>query len=208
MKNNEFDSQKDGIATLRPVRSGEMSILVVDDDSEDVQYLSELLEESFKYKAKLTIESAANFDEAMLAVINQDFDVVILDYQLGYLNGLNVQDAINKERPELPIVFITGQGNEKVAVAAIQHGALDYLIKDELSIAKLSGIIDQVFNGQAEPSEKRKSEKKVFLSKDTNYSQFFLSVDQAFNKLANKNLFLGQSDKLNKLFMQLDAWMK
>jgi len=50
--------------------------------------------------------------------MKETYDLVILDYQLGYLNGLDVQDAINKEAPGLPVVFITGQGNERVAVEA------------------------------------------------------------------------------------------
>lgn len=92
----EIDIDKNGTATLSPTQAGEMNILVVDDDNEDVQYLSELLEESFKHKAKLTIDEASNFEEAMVAITTKDFDVVILDYQLGYLNGLNVQEAINR----------------------------------------------------------------------------------------------------------------
>lgn len=95
-----------------------------------------------------------------------------------------------------------------MAVAALQHGALDYLIKDDLSIAKLSEIMDQVFNGEAKSTGKPKSEKKVFLSKDTNYSQFFMSVDQAFNKLANKNLFLGQDPELYKVLLQVEQMIK
>ncbi len=69
---------------------------------------------------------ASSLCEAQTALTTQTFDVVLTDYDLGDGTGLELCESVKGT----PVIFITGHGNEAVAVQAIKQGAYDYLIKD------------------------------------------------------------------------------
>lgn len=56
-------------------------------------------------------------------------DIVIVDYLLPGMSGLEFLEALNREGRDVPVVMITGQGSEHVAVQAMKMGAWDYLVK-------------------------------------------------------------------------------
>ena len=53
----------------------------------------------------------------------------VVDLRLGEGNGLDVIDALHKERPDARAIVLTGYGNIATAVAAVKFGAVDYLSK-------------------------------------------------------------------------------
>ncbi len=58
-----------------------------------------------------------------------EFDCLVTDYMLPDLNGLEVLRIVQQERPDLPIVFVTGHGDMQTTIEAMKHGAFDYLEK-------------------------------------------------------------------------------
>ncbi len=59
------------------------------------------------------------------------WDAVLLDYHLPGESGLAVlKELVSARRPDLPVVLVTGQGNEEVAVQALRLGAADYVVKN------------------------------------------------------------------------------
>ncbi len=66
--------------------------------------------------------------DAIMAIQQEAFDIVLIDYMLSDGTGFDVLEAIPQG---IPSVFITGIGSEEIAVDALQRGALDYLIKDD-----------------------------------------------------------------------------
>jgi CheY-like chemotaxis protein len=75
------------------------------------------------------VTRAATLKEAMLRAATERFDVAILDYRLPDGDGLELLDALRRQRPELPVLFLTGQGSEGVAMRAMERGASDFLVK-------------------------------------------------------------------------------
>lgn len=81
--------------------------------------------------------------EAVLARLSNtqglhDVDVLLLDFQLPGMNALELIKELRQARGiELPIVVITGQGDESVAVQALKLGASDYLVKVDESLQRL-----------------------------------------------------------------------
>jgi DNA-binding response OmpR family regulator/tRNA A-37 threonylcarbamoyl transferase component Bud32 len=65
------------------------------------------------------------------------FDVLLLDYVLGAADGLTWLKQLKRRRDCPPVIFLTGAGNESVAVQALKSGAFDYLRKHDLSKARL-----------------------------------------------------------------------
>ncbi len=72
---------------------------------------------------------------------NQDFDLVLLDYRLPDINGLNLIAEIKALNLDLPIIVLTGQGDEEIAVEIMKAGAADYISKGKIEPESLAKAI-------------------------------------------------------------------
>jgi len=78
------------------------------------------------------------------------YDVVILDYMLGRGDGLEWLQAFKKRADCPPVMFLTGAGNEVIAVRAMKLGADDYQRKQELTREKLVTSVRELARGKIE----------------------------------------------------------
>ena len=69
---------------------------------------------------------AASVAEAQSVLDSQKFDIIIADYSLGDGTAFDILGLVD----DAPVIFVTGVGDEKVAIKAWKAGAYDYLIKD------------------------------------------------------------------------------
>lgn len=98
-------------------------VLVIEDDKVDqMAFKRFVMDENPPYDYDI----AGSVSEAKRILDSQRFDIVITDYLLGDGTALDMFNFIK----DIPIVIVTGSGNEKVAVEAMKAGACDYLIKD------------------------------------------------------------------------------
>lgn len=104
-----------------------MHILLVEDNVDQ----RELTVEALAEKAPDVRVTEADNGSSALEILGQahDIDVVILDYSLPGMNGLEVLYEINQGQSKPPVIMVTGQGDEAVAVEAMKNGAQDYIIK-------------------------------------------------------------------------------
>lgn len=101
-------------------------ILIVDDEADIRELVSGILQDE-----GFTTKTAKNSDEALATIVSRRPNLVFLDIWLqgSRLDGLQLLDAVKQEHPELPVVMISGHGNIETAVAAIKHGAYDFIEK-------------------------------------------------------------------------------
>ena len=69
---------------------------------------------------------AASVSQAQSILASEQFDVIVTDYSLGDGTALDILDSVK----DIPIIVVTGVGNEEVAIRAWRGGAYDYIIKD------------------------------------------------------------------------------
>jgi two-component system response regulator MprA len=100
------------------------TVLIVDDD----QKLLKMLRRTLVYEG-FDVTTAADGREALAAVSAQHPDVIILDWMLPELNGLDVLEALRQERDETPILMLTARDAVEDRVEGLESGADDYLIK-------------------------------------------------------------------------------
>jgi len=101
-----------------------MNILVVDDEPLVRRSLSEFLAlEGY------TANVASNGREALSALKEGLWDVVISDVKMPEMDGLELLRVIKKEYPSTAVIFITGYGSIENAVEAMKEGAFDYITK-------------------------------------------------------------------------------
>src|SRR4030066_626549 len=101
-----------------------VSILIVEDcqsQREMLRYF--LLSEGHK------VAEAENGKKAIKAVLNGHFDLILLDYKMPGMDGLEVLKEIKHINPEIDVVIITAYGTIETAVEAMKAGAIDYITK-------------------------------------------------------------------------------
>src|SRR6202007_2194567 len=101
-------------------------ILIVDDEADIRELVAGILQDE-GYGTR----TAADADEALGAVVARRPNLVFLDIWLqgSRLDGLQLLATVKQDHPELPVVMISGHGNIETAVAAIKHGAYDFIEK-------------------------------------------------------------------------------
>ena len=113
-----------------------MRILIIDDDEDLRALLTHYLAQQWP---DASIEMLDPLREPMpdASFPLASFDVMILDYMLGRADGLQWLAEFKKRADCPPILFLTGAGNEVIAVKAMKAGADDYQRKQELTREKL-----------------------------------------------------------------------
>ncbi|MBW4496173.1 MAG: response regulator [Oscillatoria princeps RMCB-10] len=112
-----------------------LKILVVDDDEVDRLAVRRALKAA---GVRTELHEAKDCAEAMATLKDQNFDCVLLDYHLPDGDGLAVVRALQKAGVKTPLVVLTGQGDEEIAVELMKAGASDYLSKAKVSPENLS----------------------------------------------------------------------
>lgn len=102
----------------------QLDILVVEDGASQRKMMAEFL-----IKEGYAVAEAANGLEALERVKVQHFDLVLLDYKMPGMNGMEVLKALKGMNPEIAVVITTAFGAVETAVLAMKAGALDYLTK-------------------------------------------------------------------------------
>lgn len=101
-----------------------MKILIVDDELDLVETLIERLE-----LRGIDSQGATTGPEALTAVAEERFDVVLLDVKMPGMGGLQVIETIKERWPEQKVVMLTGHGSRDDAAEGIRLGAVDCLMK-------------------------------------------------------------------------------
>ncbi|OEJ66200.1 ATP-binding response regulator [Magnetovibrio blakemorei] len=106
-----------------------MKILLVEDSRTSVLMVRSLLDEDPHEHYELTV--AQTVEEAKTQLSAADFDLILLDLTLPDSSGLETVDSVYAVSKGTGIVVLTSNSDEKVGLAALKHGAQDFLVKDE-----------------------------------------------------------------------------
>lgn len=91
------------------------------------------------------LEIVASGSACLERLSEQSFDLLLIDNLLPDMYGLDVIGRLRADRSELPVVLITGVGNEEIVAKALRAGAADYVSKSEINyLAKLPDILRKV----------------------------------------------------------------
>lgn len=108
-----------------------LRVLLVDDDEDDQLIVSELLRDV--PHTRYTLEVASTADAGLAAARRGEADVILLDYRLGHVSGLDVLRELTASGVRAPVIMLTGQGDPDIDREATAAGAYDYLVKGQLT---------------------------------------------------------------------------
>ena len=186
-----------------------IKILLVEDDEIDVRAFVRTLKKS---SIDFELESCIYADEALKLLKNKAdvFDCIFVDYQLPGMDGLSLLKEIKLHGYNKPVLVMTSQGDEKIAVEMMKAGAFDYFPKSELSPSKIVNTFNSILRYNSISDEKQRIEKSlnqqnIFTEAITNYSPNIIYVlDLKTDKyiFTNRSIFeeLGYSkDQIHKM---------
>ena len=159
-----------------------LNVLLIEDNDADSRYLKEMLHDVAPGKHLVYIAYTA--DEAIVLLKERSFDIVLTDLDLPDSNGLDIISCIQAVNSMLPIVVLTAQTNDDLALKIIQMGAQDYLVKGQGDGYLINRVIDYSIERKKDIEE---------LSHLANYD--------SLTGLANRPLF---RDRLDRALIRAD----
>src|SRR5688500_582671 len=105
-------------------------LLVIDDSKRDTLLLDRILQQATDATFSITHKESAQAGLEELSA--QAYDLVILDYYLPDMDGLAFLEEKQKRGLGTPVIMLTAFGQDRLPVAALQAGALDYFRKDQV----------------------------------------------------------------------------
>lgn len=103
------------------------SVMVIEDNPDDALLLSVLLEELPGDPCRLL--RASTLAQAVQLAGQVRPEVILLDLNLPDSSGIETLTRIAQHCPDIPVIVLTGDDNERLAMAAVRNGAQDYLVK-------------------------------------------------------------------------------
>jgi len=130
------------------------TLLMVDDDDAFRIAMKQALSAGGKYR----VRSADSGEAALEALQHDRFDVMLLDYRMPGISGLNVLQWMHEQKIDTPVVMMTAAGSEGIAVEAMKLGAYDYVRKEQVEIDHIGILIDGVYERYLFRKEKERRE--------------------------------------------------
>ena len=115
------------------------AILVIEDEATLAKNIQRYLE-----RAEYEVQSAASGEQGLQRFDSFQPDVVLLDYHLSGIDGLEVLRGIRAKDAKVKVIFMTAHGNVETAVEAMKAGADEYLTKP-VALAELRLLVDKAF---------------------------------------------------------------
>jgi len=123
----------------RALHGDVIRLLLVDDDPVDAALACTAL--SGANGSRFHVEKATRLKEAIELLKSSSFDVMLLDLGLPESHGLETLARIRRETHRVPVIVLTGLADAETALHALDEGAQDYLVKDEVTSQSLTRSI-------------------------------------------------------------------
>ena len=119
-----------GGAAPGQARGRDLQLLHLEDSLPDHELALLYLQRAGLRLQMLRVDTEAGYRQALLA---QDWDLVLSDFNLPGFTGLQAQQWLRECGKDLPFILVSGEIGEDAAVAAMRNGASDYLLKHNLA---------------------------------------------------------------------------
>ncbi|MEJ2164866.1 MAG: response regulator [Desulfobacterales bacterium] len=170
-----------------------MKVLVVDDSAASRNILQDILE-SFSFEVTLAASGEEALEEIQKADTNQPFELVLMDWKMPGLNGLEVSKHIKNHqnlRKVPTIILVTAYGREEIMRQAEQIGLDGFLIKPISPSVLFETIINAFGERVAETSRVSGRDREIEVLKGIQGAQVLLVEDNEINRQVAKEILAG-----------------
>jgi DNA-binding NarL/FixJ family response regulator len=162
-----------------------LSVLIVDDEPA----FSTVLAMDLQSSERFTVVVARSGEEGMRLVREMPVDIILLDYYLGAMTGIQFLQWMIDTDNDTPVIMLTGAGTEEVAVNAMKYGAYDYARKERLELHHLPILLEGVHERYLFRKEvKARDEKRIEEEKQRIAIQMFQTTVRTIAHHVNNSL--------------------
>ena len=117
----------------------DMTVFIVDDD----RFCSNMYKQHLMKMGFVNIQTFNSGEECLCSIAAQP-DLMIVDYDMAALNGLQVMQIVKRLYPQIDILMISGRKEPKIATDAMRYGAAAYIKKDGKELEMLSAAANNI----------------------------------------------------------------
>jgi DNA-binding NtrC family response regulator len=114
---------------------------------EDNTVYNKLVVSYLRSQKFMRVESYLSGEEC-IKNIGKKPDIIIQDYLLDGMNGIEVLKMAKKVYPDTEFIFLSGQDSVDVAINSMKYGAYDYIVKDQMALKKMVDKINKIISVQ------------------------------------------------------------
>jgi diguanylate cyclase (GGDEF)-like protein len=107
------------------------TILLIDDDFLQQKLVGQIVK-SFK-RLGCDLHVASEYDDGLKKLLTGQYVACLLDYRLGYRDGLELLRTARAQGDNTPVIFLTAEADDQTDLAAMEAGAMDYLVKGDMT---------------------------------------------------------------------------
>ena len=198
---------------MEPAQNQKPTILIIDDEEQIRSLLVDLLGSSYQ------CSDAGSAEEALAALSQNTFDLVISDIDMGGMSGLELVPRVHSISPDTVVVMISGNHDIEFAIKAMRVGAFDYISKP-IEIRHVEASVERALNHHSLLKEKRQYKEQLENLLQQRTAQVdWLAYYDTVTQLPNRALFedrleqavaiaRARKESLGVLFISLDQFKK
>ena len=172
-----------------------LRLLLIDDNPNDRALALRELKKEFQVKAT-EIKDAKGFNKVLKKF---DFDIVIIDYQLGWATGLEILNALKASYPSCPVIMYTGTGTEEIAVEAMKKGLDDYIVKSPKHFKRLPTAVSMALERGRE-HQRRKDAEEALRASEEKYRNIFDNVKEMVIYVSKYGKIIDVNERVEDIF--------
>ena len=198
---------------MEEVEQRRARVLIIDDEEQIRSLLIDVLCDAYDCSA------AASAEEALTALADENFDLVISDIDMGGMSGLELVPHVHSLSPDTVVVMVSGNSDIEFAIKALRVGAFDYISKP-LDIRHIEASVERALNHNELLKEKRRYKEQLEnLLQQRTAEVDWLAYYDTVTQLPNRTLFEDRlkqavaiakstNQMLGVLFISLDQFKK
>jgi len=133
------------------------TVLILDDD----HILAKMMADFLVISAHCTVDLTHKEVDFWTSYHAKQYDLIFMDYRLTEITGLEILEKLSEIGNKIPVVMMTGEGTEEIAVKAMQAGAFDYLVKGNYSFSILPSLLIKAIRMRKLQAEMDESSKRI-----------------------------------------------
>jgi len=180
-----------------------ISLLLVEDNPGDARLIREMLAGPAYFGMTFQLHQVEILSAAIQACSNHLFDVILLDLNLPDASGLETLQSLNGMFPQIPIIVLTGLNDAELTMQSVQHGAQDYVTKEECTSQLLTRAIYYAIERKRIEAQLKYLATHDFLTGLPNRALFYDRLTLATKRTIRKNTG-GLNWKASVMIMDLD----
>jgi light-regulated signal transduction histidine kinase (bacteriophytochrome) len=171
------------------------NFLIIDDDPAEREIMAHTIRDAYP-AAK--VRQASDPNEAEGACGEQDFDCVIVDYNMPQMDGLTLSQKLRPRFPHLPVVLVTSVGDEMLAAQALRSGVSDYIPKARINTDSIHRTIARAMHvsAQSRVIEEQRNELENFAYALAHDFKQPIRQIRTFTKLISGELDSNENDEV------------